>query len=89
MSRSLGRTCLIRTGDMAGFYLRAEYDEDTGGYYVYYSRDFSDLSAEGYDEWYPTLGGRGESFCGARRRRITEIIYPRKQSDCFRGYLHI
>ena len=45
-------TYLVTSGDMAGFCLRAEYDSGTGGYYVYFSRDFSDPSAEGYDEWF-------------------------------------
>ena len=47
-----GNTYLIKSGDMAGFFLRAAYGESTGGYYIFYSRDFSDPAAEGYDEWY-------------------------------------
>ncbi len=43
----------IADGDMRSFYLKIVYDlEDTGGYYIFFSRDFSDLRAEGYDEWY-------------------------------------
>ncbi len=79
----------MRSFPMALYVRLADDTENTSGYLLLFSRDFSNPAAEGFDEWYPTLGGRGESFCGARRRRITEIIYPRKQSDCFRGYLHI
>ena len=43
---------LVKSGDMSGFYVKILPDpDDTGGYYILYSRDFSDLSAEGYDEW--------------------------------------
>ena len=50
-----GRTSLIRSGEMQGFYIRIICDTaDTGGCYVLYSRDFNDPAAEGYDEWYPS-----------------------------------
>lgn len=50
----LERLAEITDGDMAGFCLKAGYDEDTGGYRVLFSKDFDDLAAEGYDEWYPS-----------------------------------
>lgn len=43
----------IHKGEMSGFYIKIVPDiEGTGGYYVLYSRDFSQITAEGYDEWY-------------------------------------
>ena len=36
----LGQTGTVIRGDMAGFSVRAEYSADTGGYYLYFSRDF-------------------------------------------------
>lgn len=46
----------IRRGKHAGFYIKVAYDpEDTGGYYVFFSRDFSEKTAEGYDNWYLDL----------------------------------
>ncbi len=38
---------------MSGFYVRVVHDvQDTGGYYVLYSKNFNQSTAEGYDEWY-------------------------------------
>lgn len=43
---------LVKSGDMSGFYVKILPDpNETGEYYILYSKDFSDLSAEGYDEW--------------------------------------
>lgn len=43
---------LVKNGDMSGFYVKVLPDpDDTGGYYILYSRDFSDNTAEGYDNW--------------------------------------
>lgn len=43
---------LVESGDMSGFYVKILPDpDDTGGYYILYSMDFSDRSAECYDEW--------------------------------------
>ncbi|MCR5122905.1 MAG: hypothetical protein K6B74_10860 [Ruminococcus sp.] len=41
---------------MSSFYVKAFHDnEDTGGYYLLFSKNFDDPQAEGYDEWYPDL----------------------------------
>ena len=37
---------------MKDFYIKVVSDEDTGGFYILYSRDFENKSAEEYDEWY-------------------------------------
>lgn len=43
----------IVDGIMKGFYIKIIFDkEETGGYYVFYSKNFKDKTAEGYDEWY-------------------------------------
>ena len=43
----------IHEGHMKGFYVKVVHDtQDTGGYYVLYSKDFSQTTTEGYDEWY-------------------------------------
>ncbi|MBQ5340327.1 MAG: hypothetical protein J6Z40_14340 [Oscillospiraceae bacterium] len=43
----------VQTGDMKGFYVKPVQDVDgTGGYYLLFSKDFSNKQAEGYDEWY-------------------------------------
>lgn len=44
---------LIKSGDMKDFFVKVINDtENTGGYYILYSRDFSDKTAEGYDDWF-------------------------------------
>lgn len=48
----LNKVGLIRSGQMKDFYIKVVSDEDTGGFYILYSRDFENKSAEGYDEWY-------------------------------------
>ena len=40
---------------MKDFYVRALFDEDSGGYSILYSKDFNDKTADGYDEWYPDI----------------------------------
>lgn len=41
---------------MKTFYLKIVHDIDnTGGYYILFSKDFNDLYAETYDEWYLNL----------------------------------
>ena len=43
---------LVKNGDMVGFYVKIFPDiNSTGGYYILYSKDFSDKTAEGYDDW--------------------------------------
>lgn len=44
---------LVKSGPMKGFYVKLVSDEDTGGFYILYSGDFQEKTAEGYDEWYP------------------------------------
>lgn len=51
----IARTGYITSGDMKDFYVRALFDEDSGGYSILYSKDFNDKTAEGYDEWYPDI----------------------------------
>ncbi len=52
----LNKIGYISSGDMKSFYLKIVHDtEKTGGYYILFSRDFSDFYAEGYDEWYLNL----------------------------------
>ena len=44
---------LVQTGDMKGYYVKPVQDTDgTGGYYLFFSKDFSIKQAEGFDEWY-------------------------------------
>lgn len=44
---------LAQTGDMKGYYVKPVQDTDeTGGCYLFFSKDFSNKQAEGYDEWY-------------------------------------
>ena len=38
-----------------GFYVKVLFDEDSEGYYIFYSKNFDDKTAEGYDEWYPDI----------------------------------
>lgn len=43
---------LVKSGDMVGFHVKILPDiNGTGGYYILYSKDFSDKTAEGYDDW--------------------------------------
>jgi len=47
----IGKRGRIRQGSYAGWYVLIEDDTaNTGGYYVYTSRD-SDFKGEGYDDW--------------------------------------
>ncbi len=55
MTDHLAKTGRIISGEMAGYALRAEYSPDTGGYVLYFSHDFAQHSADGFDEWYPDL----------------------------------
>lgn len=52
----VGFICKGATNGMNGFYVKVVDDtQNTGGYYVLYSRNFADITAEGYDEWYPDI----------------------------------
>ena len=52
----LNKIGYISSGDMKSFYLKIVHDiENTGGYYILFSKDFNNLYAEGYDEWYLNL----------------------------------
>lgn len=51
----ISRRGYIINGDMKAFYVKVSFDEDTGGYYICFSRDFDEITAEGYDEWYPDI----------------------------------
>ena len=54
---------LVKSGDMKGYYVKAYPDNDgTGGYYLLFSKDFSNTQAEGYDEWYPNLDELSNRF---------------------------
>lgn len=70
-----GITDHVNSGDMAFFFLRAGHDENTGGYYVYYSRDFSDPTAEGCDEWFERREN-DEMLIGSLDLRSTEGEKP-------------
>jgi hypothetical protein len=44
---------LIVDGEYKGFYIKIVEDlNNTGGYYLLYSKNFYDKTAEGYDEWF-------------------------------------
>ena len=51
----ISRTGYITIGNMKDFYVKALFDQDSGGYYILYSKNFCDKTAEGYDEWYPDI----------------------------------
>ena len=51
----ISQTGYITSGDMKDFYIKTLFDEDSGGYYILYSKNFDDKNAEGYDEWYPDI----------------------------------
>lgn len=51
----ISQTGYIISGDMKDFYFKALFDEDSGGYFILYSKNFDDKNAEGYDEWYPDI----------------------------------
>jgi len=36
--------------------------DGTGGYYLLFSKDFSNTQSEGYDEWYPNLDELSNRF---------------------------
>ena len=37
-------------------------NDGTGGYYLLFSKDFSNTQSEGYDEWYPNLDELSNRF---------------------------
>jgi hypothetical protein len=44
---------LIREGKNKGFFIKVVEDlDETGGYFVFYSKDFNKKEAEGYDDWF-------------------------------------
>lgn len=44
---------LAQTGDMKSYYVKPVQDIDgTGGYYLFFSKDFNNRQAEVFDEWY-------------------------------------
>ena len=53
----------ITKGKMKGFFVRLIDDAPIcGGYYLLFSKDFSDPNAEGYDEWYESLEEADRAF---------------------------
>lgn len=43
----------VQNGDMKGYYVKPVRDTGgTGGCYLFFSKDFSNIQAEGFDEWY-------------------------------------
>lgn len=53
----------ITKGKMKGFFVRLIDDAPiSGGYYLLFSKDFSDPNAEGYDEWYESLEDAERAF---------------------------